>query len=153
MSVATSSHKPAEQLSESLEDYLEAILDIEVEKRAARPKDIARKLGVSAPSVTAALHKLHDRGLVNHAPYDLVTLTEQGQRLAKDVRRRHDALHRFFSDFLRLDNEEADDLACRVEHQLPPDALRRLIEFMDSIESCPHARGVRPGVGGEEPSC
>ena len=128
-----------EHLSESLEDYLEAILEIEDEKHAARPKDIAQRLKVSPPSVTAALQNLGARGLVNYAPYDLVTLTSRGHRLARDVRRRHDALRRFFADFLRLDSHEADDLACRMEHQLSPQAFQRLVKLMDFIESCPHA--------------
>lgn len=125
------------ELSESLEDYLEAILAVEIEKGAARPKDVADRLAVSAPSVTVALQNLSARGLVNYAPYDLVTLTERGRRLAMDVRRRHDALCRFFSELLRLEREEADNLACRMEHSLPPHALGRLVEFMDFIEGSP----------------
>lgn len=126
------------RLSESLEDYLEAILAIEDAKHAARPKDIARRLSVSPPSVTAALQNLSTRGLVNYAPYDLVTLTPAGRRLATDVRRRHDALRRFFIDLLRLEAREADDVACHMEHALPPHALERLVEFMDFIEDSPH---------------
>lgn len=126
------------RLSESLEDYLEAILAIEQEKQAARPKDIARRLSVSPPSVTAALQNLSARGLVNYAPYDLVTLTPTGRRLAADVRRRHDALRRFFVNLLRLDAREADDVACHMEHALPPHALERLVDFMDFIEDSPH---------------
>lgn len=129
-------------LSESLEDYLEAILDIEREKQAARPKDIARRLHVSPPSVTAALQNLAARKLVNYAPYDLVTLTPRGRRAARDVRRRHDALRRFFTQLLRLDAEEADDVACHMEHALPAHALSRLTEFMDFIEGSPHG-GVK----------
>jgi DtxR family Mn-dependent transcriptional regulator len=134
------------ELSQSLEDYLEAILEIEGEKHAARPKDIARRLEVSAPSVTAALQNLGGRGLVNYAPYDVVTLTSRGHRLARDVRRRHDALRRFFGDFLRLDSSEADHLACHMEHQLSPQALERLVQLMDFIESCPHSEIPRVHV-------
>jgi DtxR family Mn-dependent transcriptional regulator len=142
---------PQSELSESLEDYLEAILDIEGEKQAARPKDIALRLQVAPPSVTAALQNLGRRGLVNYAPYDVVTLTPRGRYLARDVRRRHDALERFFGDFLQLDPSEADDLACRMEHQLSPQALKRLVKLMDFIETCPHSE--IPGLlrGGLEP--
>ncbi len=129
---------PAEgQLSESLEDYLEAILSIEGEKQAARPKDIARRLSVSAPSVTAALRNLAARGLVNYSPYDLVTLTTHGRQIAADVRRRHEALRRFFTDLLKLEENEADEIACHMEHALPPHVLTRLVAFMDFIDGCP----------------
>ena len=128
----------ASELSESLEDYLEAILAIEGDKRAARPKDIAARLSVSPPSVTAALQNLAARKLVNYAPYDLVTLTEHGRRLALDVRKRHDALRRFFTELLQLDLAEADEVACHMEHALPANALGRLVEFMDFIDNSPH---------------
>ena len=128
----------ATELSESLENYLEAILAIEDEKHAARPKDVAERLAVSAPSVTAALQNLSARALVNYAPYDLVTLTDRGRDLALNVKRRHVALRRFFVDLLRLDVAEADDLACRMEHSLPTHALGRLVEFMDFIDNSPY---------------
>jgi len=66
-----SAEKP---LSESLEDYLETILGIVEEKQAAKAKDVSARLGVNASSVTGALHALRERGLINHAPYDIVTL-------------------------------------------------------------------------------
>jgi len=138
------------RLSESLEDYLEAILEIETEKQAARPKDIARRLGVSAPSVTTALQNLAARKLVNYAPYDLVTLTPRGRRTARGVRRRHDALRRFFTDLLRLEPDEADDVACHMEHSLSARALSRLTAFMDFIEESPHGGVVWSPSGGFE---
>jgi DtxR family transcriptional regulator, Mn-dependent transcriptional regulator len=131
-------HAPQEGLSESLEDYLEAILAIEREKQAARPKDIAQRLAVSPPSVTGALQNLASRGLVNYAPYDLVTLTSRGRRAARDVRRRHNGLRRFFIDLLHIDPTEADQVACSMEHALPTHVLTRLIEFIDFIDQGPH---------------
>lgn len=128
----------AAKLSESLEDYLEAILHIEEQKNAARPKDIARRLGVSAPSVTGALQNLAARGLVNYRPYDLVTLTSRGRRVARDVIRRHEGLRRFFTDLLRIDAAEADRVACDMEHALPPHVLSRLVEFIDFIAESSH---------------
>ena len=155
---------PAEGLSESLEDYLEAILGIEQQRQTVRPKEIAQRLSVSAPSVTAALRRLAGRGLVNYAPYDPVTLTPRGRRMARDVRRRHDALRRFFVDLLRIDPQEADQVSCRMEHALPADVLARFVEFMDFIDTCPQGavtwtpqagyrrRFVEPLLDPEEPA-
>ena len=138
----------AAHLSESLEDYLEAIMHIEEEKRAARPKDIARRLSVSPPSVTAALQNLSARGLVNYQPYDLVTLTPRGRRLARDVIRRHEGLRRFFTDILRIEDDEADRVACDMEHAVPPQVMDRLLEFIEFIADSPHG-GLTwsPGAG------
>lgn len=127
-----------DHLSESLEDYLEAIMHIEEEKKAARPKDIARHLSVSPPSVTAALQNLSARGLVNYQPYDLVTLTPRGRRLARDVIRRHEGLRRFLTDVLKIDDEKADRVACDMEHAVPPEVMDRLLAFVDFVADSPH---------------
>ena len=90
----------SEQLSDSLEDYMEAIFHIEVKKHAARAKDIAERLQVSNSSVTGALRLLSDKGLVNYAPYDIITLTPKGKEIAQNVVRRHKALLDFFVKIL-----------------------------------------------------
>jgi len=128
----------ADALSASLEDYLEAIMHIEDEKQAARPKSIARRLHVSPPSVTAAVQSLAARGLVNHQPYGPVTLTDTGRALATDVARRHVGLRRFLVEILRIERAEADRVACDMEHSLPSDVLARLVEFIDFIAKSPH---------------
>lgn len=136
------------RLSESLEDYLEAIMRIEEEKSAVRPKDIASALHVSPPSVTAALQNLAARGLVNYQPYDLVTLKPRGRKLARDVIRRHEGLQRFFTDILRIDPEEADHIACSMEHAMPSHVMDRLLEFIDFVGKSPHGGLIwSPGVG------
>ena len=81
-------------LSASLEDYLEAILQLERASRVARVSEIAEHLKVSRPSVTGALRNLSARGLVSHAPYSHATLTEEGARIALEVERRHIAMRR-----------------------------------------------------------
>ena len=84
-----------EALSSNMEDYLEAIFHISAEKKAARAKDIAERLNVNKSSVTGALRSLSEKGYVNYAPYDIITLTAEGQVLAKDVVRRHETLKDF----------------------------------------------------------
>jgi DtxR family Mn-dependent transcriptional regulator len=126
------------RLSESLEDYLEAILHVQDEKGAARPKDLARRLAVGPSAVTAALRNLADRELVNYAPYELVTLTDSGRALAEDVAGRHKALKQFFLRVLGVDEEVADTGACRMEHAVPREIIARFIQFVDFVELCPH---------------
>ena len=67
-------------LTASLEDYLEAIFHIVERKQAARAKDISKRMHVNGSSVTGALRALSERNLVNYAPYDIVTLTAEGER-------------------------------------------------------------------------
>jgi DtxR family transcriptional regulator, Mn-dependent transcriptional regulator len=126
-------------LSASLEDYLEAIFHIAADKKVARSKDISSRLGVNNSSVTGALRALAERGLVNYAPYDLITLTDEGRAAAQDVIRRHEALRDFFIKVLSVDAPTAEEGACKMEHAIPPSILERFIEFVEFVELCPRA--------------
>ncbi len=125
------------KLSASLEDYLEAIYLIAEKKRAAKAKDIALKLDVKGSSVTGALQLLAKKGLVNYAPYDLITLTPKGNRIAEDINRRHEALFHFLVKVLSIEEESAQDAACKMEHVISQEILYRLIEFVKFVEKCP----------------
>jgi DtxR family Mn-dependent transcriptional regulator len=118
-------------LSASLEDYLEAIFILVQERRVARVKDIAERLGVQMPSVTGALRSLAKKGLVDHDPYSYITLTPKGERIARDLVRRHTVLTDFLTDFLGLDQGTAERNACEMEHAIEPIVLDRLVEFVE----------------------
>ncbi|MBA7513506.1 HTH-type transcriptional regulator MntR [subsurface metagenome] len=129
----------AENLSASLEDYLEAIYSIVRLKRAARAKDISQRLGVNSSSVTGALHLLSEKGLINYTPYDIVTLTPKGEKVGGDVFQRHTVLQEFFVKVLGVASESAGENACKMEHEISRDILKRLTLFVEFIESCPRA--------------
>ncbi|GBC61026.1 DtxR family transcriptional regulator [Desulfonema ishimotonii] len=131
-----------EELSASMEDYLQAIYHIQAEKQAARAKDIAMRLKVNNSSVTGALRALSKKGYINYAPYDVITLTEKGDIHAKDVVRRHEALRKFFTKVLYVDDAEAETTACKMEHEISRTVLDRMIRFVNFIQVCPR--------GGEE---
>ncbi|MBU0756340.1 MAG: metal-dependent transcriptional regulator, partial [Planctomycetes bacterium] len=126
-----------EALSASLEDYLEAIFHLVVEKQFARAKDISKRLGVNNSSVTNALQALAERKLVNYAPYEVITLTAKGKKVAKDVVRRHEALKDFFVKVLSISDSEAEESACKMEHTISHTVLERLIQFAEFVERCP----------------
>jgi len=126
-------------LTASLEDYLEAIFHIIAEKQAVRPKDIAKRLKVSNSSVTGALRSLADKGLINYAPYDVISLTPSGKTAAKDVVRRHEVLRDFFVKVLAVEELDADKAACRMEHAISKAILQRFIDFVNFVEVCPRA--------------
>jgi len=124
-------------LSASLEDYLEAIYHIVGQKRAARAKDIVQRMGVHNSSVTQALRALSERGLINYAPYDIITLTAAGHKVANNVVRRHQTLMDFLVKILALDEGTAEDVACKMEHAISADIQQRLADFLVFMESCP----------------
>ena len=127
-----------EELSESLEHYLEAIFHIEEQKQAARAKDIAERLQVTGASVTGALRILSQKKLVNYAPYDLITLTTQGRAVAEQIVHRHVTLQNFLVKVLAIDETEAKDTACKMEHAVSNTVIERLTKFIRFLEACPH---------------
>ena len=119
------------KLSASLEDYLEAILNLSAGSKVARSKDIAEAVAVSRSSVTGALRTLADKGLVNYKPYGYITLTDQGWALAERVARRHNIIKSFFVNVLGVDPNAAGQAACKAEHALGPKIVARLLHFIE----------------------
>ena len=138
-------------LSSNMEDYLEAIFHISSEKQAARAKDIADRLKVNKSSVTGALRSLSEKGYVNYAPYDIITLTDKGKKLAEDVVRRHETLKDFFVKILLLEEDEAEEASCKIEHAISEKIVNRIINFVDFVEICP--RGGQEWIKGFRRHC
>jgi DtxR family transcriptional regulator, Mn-dependent transcriptional regulator len=130
---------PVGTLSESLEDYLEIILQLQQEKRVARVRDIATRKGVSNASVSNALARLARDGFVVHEAHEFVELTDRGAELARRVLRRHEFLILFLRDVLQVSPETAETDACAIEHQVSSETLERLASFYQFVCSCPRA--------------
>lgn len=127
----------AREYSSSMEDYLEAIAMLGEGGRAVRVSRIGQRLKVRMPSVTAALKKLSQEGLVEHKRYGYVGLTAEGSRIARDVLYRHRTLSRFLAEALGVDAQTAEEDACRIEHVISPLSLGRVIKFIEVIGACP----------------
>lgn len=117
-------------VSASLEDYLEVIYEIFEEKKGVKAIEISRRLGVGRSSVTDALKILADKNLVNYGRYDVLSLTPEGEKLAKGVIVKHSVLYDFFINILQLSQEEADKNACRIEHVISEEAFDGFVKFM-----------------------
>jgi len=123
----------SDNLSASLEDYLEAIFNLSGKSDVARSRDIAKLLNVSKSSVTGALRVLKKKGLANYKPYDYVTLTDAGQVAAAEVAKKHNILKAFFVDVLGVDVDIAQQAACKAEHILGPEVIARVLCFIEFI--------------------
>lgn len=116
-------------ISESLEDYLEIIFHLVAEKRVARVKDIAARKNVRMASVTSALKRLAKEGYVHYSAREFVELSEKGSSAARKIVHRHTFLYRFLRDVLLLDDAQANQDACSIEHHLSSEALERFASF------------------------
>lgn len=122
--------------SKSVEDYLEAIYNIILRKGYARTKDIAEELDVTSPSVSAMLKKLQNEELIFYEKYGGVTLTPEGEEHAKLIKHRHDTLTKLLK-IIFVSEDVANEDACKLEHNLSPESIIQLTNFVKFIESRP----------------
>jgi DtxR family Mn-dependent transcriptional regulator len=123
-------------LSRKAEDYLEAILNVAERKGYARVKDIASALDIRPPSVVEMLRKLDEMGLVDYQKYEGVRLTPKGDEIARVVKDRHETI-RAFLELLKVPKKIADRDACIIEHDLEPQTIEQLKNFVRFVRSAP----------------
>ncbi|MGI6204449.1 MAG: metal-dependent transcriptional regulator [Anaerovoracaceae bacterium] len=116
-------------ISKSTEDYLEAMLMLQEEHGYIRSVDIAEKLGVTKPSVSYATKKLREEGYIEMDRANIITLTAEGRKIAKNIYDRHKLLSSFFED-IGVDPETALDDACKVEHDISDRTFRALKKYI-----------------------
>ncbi len=122
-------------MTESLEMYLETIGLLREKAEKARVTDIASELGVSKPSVHAALHELERRGLIEHEHYGEVFLSPAGKAASSEIRRRHHLLTAFLRNIVGVSPEIAEQDACRIEHYLSKETMDRIGEIAGGGET------------------
>lgn len=127
------------ELSDSLQDYLEAVYFLSRSAGFARTRDISRSLNVSMPSVNSAVKNLASRGLIRYERYGYIRLTPAGEKAGARIAGYHFMLKDFFMAVLGLDEAAAERDACRAEHALSPAALVKLRALSGFLKN-----GARP---------
>jgi DtxR family transcriptional regulator, Mn-dependent transcriptional regulator len=127
-------------LSGSLEDYLETVYQLVRDHKVARVRDIALARDVRAASVTAAMRRLADLGLVRYEQREYIDLTPEGEAMAREVFSRHQALLRFLDQVLGVSPEQARADACAMEHSLSPQGMDHLVRFFEFLAGSPEGQ-------------
>jgi DtxR family Mn-dependent transcriptional regulator len=122
-------------MTQSLEDYLEAIYVISLDKKVARVKDISIKLDVKMPSVINALRELKDLNYLLQERYGYIILTDKGIKMARLILKKHKMLKDFLVRVLGVSEVNAEADACRMEHFLTDETLARIENFMYPVNS------------------
>jgi DtxR family Mn-dependent transcriptional regulator len=135
-------------ITESVEEYLEAIYKLKEEGQPVALSTLAERLEISSVSANEMVRKLVELELVIYEPYKGVSLTPAGQAQALAVIRRHRLWERFLTDVLGLSWDQVHEEACRLEHVTSPLVEERLAQFLDEPETCPHGHPM-PTAGGE----
>ena len=130
------------ELTKSTEDYLEAIYNLLNQKKVSNVKAIAKYLNVSLPAVSMALKHLQDKDLVVYKAYAPVKLTNKGMDIAKEITERHIIIRTFLIQILKLNEFDADQEACAIEHAMSPETIKKLSILMDQIRKDSHFQGL-----------
>ncbi len=117
------------ELTKALEMYVKIAYELEEESGIVTVSDMANRLNVKAPSVTAALQKLDSIGIVQYRRYQNVKLTKIGKIIAKKLLTRNRTLMDFLL-MIGVDEEIASTDACEIEHVVNPVTIEKLAEYM-----------------------
>lgn len=115
---------------ESGENYLEAILMLENIKGTVHSVDVANKLNVSKPSVSRAVTILKKDGYLQDNEGTELKFTQKGRDKANDVYARHKLLTEFLMMITGVEEEQAEENACRVEHDIDADIVAGIAKWM-----------------------
>ena len=127
-----------ELLSDAIQDYIKEIYKLSGEVDRVTTNAVARRMGVSAPSVTSMLKKLAALGLVVHEPYRGATLTPAGERIAVEVVRHHRLLEQYLMQTLGMSIENVHAEADRLEHALSEELEARIDAALGYPTHDPH---------------
>lgn len=118
------------KMSIAMQNYLEIIYETGLAGAKVRVSDMATQLGVSKPSVNNAINVLKEQGFVNYERYGDITLTKTGAQQALKIYNKHQLIRRLFVDVLKMDEDQADEDACRIEHVISQDAVDAIENFL-----------------------
>lgn len=126
------------------EEFLEAIF-AEAEAGRSDRASVTGRLGDHAPGSGADdFAGLAALGLAR-LDGDRVLLTEEGERRARGVVRRHRLAERLFRDLLDLSEKATESQACEFEHILSPEATDSVCTLLGHPPTCPHGKSIPPG--------
>lgn len=140
-------------LIDTTEMYLRTIYELVEEGIVPLRARIAERLHQSGPTVSQTVARMERDGLLTVQGDRHIELTEEGDRLATRVMRKHRLAERLLTDVIGLDWELVHAEACRWEHVISEQVERRLLELLDHPTESPYGNPI-PGLGelGQEPT-
>lgn len=137
------------QLSAVAQDYLKVIWTAgEWTEDAVSTKMLSERIGVSASTVSEAVRKLADQGMVDHARYGAISLTARGRIAAIAMVRRHRLIETYLVQELGYGWDEVHDEAEILEHAVSDLMMSRIDAKLGFPERDPHGDPI-PSVDGE----
>lgn len=135
-------------LPDRSQDYLKKIYDLqEWDRSGASLSVLADELGQRRSTASEAVKRLVAEGLVVHAPYGDITLSEDGRRLALQMVRRHRLIETYLLRELDYGVDEVHDEAEVLEHAVSDTFIARIDTIMGHPARDPHGDPIPDAEG------
>jgi DtxR family Mn-dependent transcriptional regulator len=140
---------PLSELSSTVQDYLKVIWTAtEWEPRPVTVTQLATRMQVRKATVSDAVRRLAEAGLLTHEPYGGIELTEQGRRHAVGMVRRHRLIETFLVSTLGYAWDEVHEEAETLEHAVSDTMVDRIDALLGHPSRDPHGDPI-PSRAGE----
>ena len=120
-------------LTDSNEDYLEAILIIKLKKGKVKSIDVSKHLNVSKPGVNKAMNILKENGLIEKDLYGDIELTQKGEKIAKEIYKKHTTIKQFLLK-LGIDEETSEIDCCKIEHVISNTTFNAIKNYLKNAK-------------------
>jgi DtxR family Mn-dependent transcriptional regulator len=122
------------KIYETSENYLETILMISNGKKHVRSIDIVNELGLSKPTVSVAMKKLREDGLISVDSDGYITLEAEGLEIAEKIYERHVVIADILM-YMGVDRKTAFADSCKIEHDISEKSFECMkAYFKDSLD-------------------
>lgn len=121
-------------LTHSAAHHLLAILELREKRGYARVTDVARHLNITTGSASTNLKSLKGKGLLAEDDNRFLSLSAQGEALARAVIARKNIFQRFLVEILQVTPEQAEIDACKTEHLISGETARKLQQFIENYD-------------------
>ena len=121
------------ELTNSQEEYLKTIYLLEKNNKKVRVTDIANKLKITKPSVNKAIKTLKEMNLIEYEVYGDIALTDNAEKIAKNIIKRQDILKMFLVEILEIEDKQATKEAIAMKHAISEKTAQKLDKYSSQI--------------------
>ena len=121
------------ELTNSQEEYLKTIYLLEKNNKKVRVTDIANKLKITKPSVNKAIKTLKEMNLIEYEVYGDIALTDNAEKIAKNIIKRQDILKMFLVEILEIEDKQATKEAIAMKHAISEKTAQKLDKYISQI--------------------
>ena len=121
------------KLTNSQEEYIKTIYILSKTEKEIRVTDIAKRLGITKPSVNRAIKNLKDLNLLNYQTYGEIKLTKEGEIQAQEILKKEDIVKIFLNKILDIEEKQAEKEAKAMKHAISPETEEKLEKIINKL--------------------